>query len=58
MRIGWQPPRQPMSITQTQILSRLYETIALVKEGNTKASTNKALSVWRLCEMWEDEENA
>ena len=57
MRIGWQPP-QPMSTTQTQILSRLYETIALVKQGNTKASTNKALSVWRLCEMWEDEKNA
>ena len=58
MNIKWQPPRQPLSVTQVQILSKLYETIALVKQGNAKASSNKALSVWRLCEVWRDEEDA
>ena len=58
MNIKWKPPRQPLSVTQVQILSKLYETIALVKQGNAKASSNKALSVWRLCEVWGDEEDA
>ena len=56
MRVGWQAPPQPMSQTQTEILKRLYETIALVKQGRVKASSNKACAVWRLCENWCDDE--
>lgn len=58
MRIRWQPPVQPMSPTQGQLLDRLYGTIALVKKGKKGASIQKVRSILELCEAWGDDEDA
>lgn len=56
MRIKWQPPAQPMSATQVQLLDRLYGIIALVKHGNVHRSIKKARSMLELLEAWDDDE--
>ena len=57
MRVRWQPPPQPMSATQVELLDRLYGIIALVKNGNVGRSIKKARLMLELLEAWDDDED-